>query len=261
MVETTTISKRQIKQGADWSWLLKIFFQPKRTMVKIIEAEQAVWFPALLVLSLTAIALVIANGTIRQRIGLDNPAQLPEYFQWYTPEQQEQFMQALQATSGTGFVFILPAIASIVKVWFGWLIVGSLVYLALTAVGSAVKSGTALNIVAWASLPFALRDLVRAASITLNSQLIQASGLSGFTPVGTGNGILFLSALLSLIDLYWIWQVVLVNLGGRIASKSSTNKTATGITFTMVFILVIQALIGYGLALLGTNVTAVQVFF
>jgi hypothetical protein len=261
MVETSAISKGQTNQRAEWSWLLKIFLRPKQTLTQIIAADRAVWFPALFVISLAAIALVVANGIIRQRIGLDNPAQLPEYFQYYTPEQQEQFMQALQATSGTAFIFVLPVIAALVKVWLGWLLVGSMVYLALTAIGSGAKSGTALNMVAWASLPFVLRDLVRAGAVFFGSRLIQAQGLAGFTPAGTGNGSLFLSALLALIDIYWIWHVVLVILGAKAAGKASPAKTVTGITLTMLIIILLQALVGFGLALLGSNVSAVQVFF
>ncbi len=260
MVETTTVNTKEITQKAEWSWLAGIFLKPRKTLKKIVEAEKAVWFPALLVLCVTAIILVIANGIIRQRIGLDNPATLPEYFQYYSQEQQQQFMNALQATNSTAFIFILPAMAAIVKVWAGWLIVGSLVYLALTAIGSAVKAGTALNLVAWASMPIALRDLIRAVAVISSSKLIQAEGLSGFTPEGTGNFLIFLNALLTLVDLYWVWQVVLVNLGGRAAGKASTAKTITGLTLTMVIILVLQALVGFGIAILGNNVTAVQVF-
>lgn len=260
MLETNSVPTEEINKKTEWSWLFKIFVRPKQTMVKVIQAEGGVWFPALLALCLAAVILVAANGSIRQKIGLDNPAQLPEYFQYYTPEQQQQFMQALQATSSPAFIFFLPAMAAIAKVWIGWLIVGSLVYLALTAVGSAVKAGTALNLVAWASMPLALRDLVRAAAVLINASLIQSTGLAGFTPSGTGNMILFLNALLSLLDIYWVWQVVLINLGGRSAGKASTAKTVTAITITLIIVLVLQALIGFGAALLGSRVSAVQVF-
>ncbi|MEM5775343.1 MAG: hypothetical protein AAGU05_10110, partial [Anaerolineaceae bacterium] len=105
-----------------------------------------------------------------------------------------------------------------------------------------------------------LRDLVRAGAVMFSSRLIQAEGLSGFTPAGTGNFLLFLNALLTLVDLYWVWQVILINVGGRAAGKASTGKTVTGLTITMVIILVLQALVGFGIAVLGNNVTAVQVF-
>lgn len=261
MVESSTYSQGQAKQGADWSWLLKILIQPRKTLAKILRAEQGVWLPALVGLSVAALLLVLANGIVRQRIGVGNPAQLPEYFQYYTPEQQQQFMQALQATSGAAFLFGLPALTGLAGVWLRWLVVGSLVYLILTAVGSGVKSGTALNLVAWASVPLALRDLVRAAAVLSTSRLIQAPGLSGFVPAGVGSGSLFLSALLTLLDLYWVWHVVLIVLGGNAAGKASAGKTTAGLTLVMIFILLAQALIGFGLLSLGSKITAVQVFF
>ncbi len=261
-VEDTTNSNNNKKQTrADWSWLWKIIILPRRALSQIIKAEKAMWLPALLALSLTALALVMANGFIKQRIGIDNPAQLPEYFQYYSAEQQQQFMQALQATSGTAFIYVLPGMVTLAKVWLGWLIVGSLVYLSLTAVGSGVKSGTIMNLVAWSSIPIVLRNLVRLVAVLASSSLIQAPGLSGFAPAGGGNSSLFLSALLGLIDLYWIWQVVLLALGGAMAGKASLAKTVGGIVFTMIVILLFKALAGYGIAMLGSSVTAVQVFF
>lgn len=256
----TPLPVDETAQKARWPWLWGIFLKPRKTLAEVVSAGRGVWFPAILVLCLSAVLLAVANGAIRQRIGLDNPAQLPEYFQYYSQEQQQQFMNALQATSGTTFVFVLPAMAAIAKVVVGWLIVGSLVYLALTAVGSAVKAGTALNLVAWASMPFALRNLVRAGVVFGGGALIQAQGLSGFTPDGTGNALLFLNALLALVDLYWIGHVVLVNLGGRVAGKASATKTVTALTATLVIALILQALVGFGMAALASNVTALQVF-
>jgi hypothetical protein len=261
MVETSTVTQGQVRSRAGWSWLVGILLQPRKTLAKILAADRAVWFPAMLALSVTALTLVLANGFVRQRIGLDNPAQLPEYFQYYTPEQQEQFMQALQATSGNAFVFVLPAMLNLAKVWLGWLIVGSLVYLSLTAVGSGVKSQTAMNLAAWASVPFALLNLVRTVAVISGSHLIQSPGLAGFAPGSAGNGSLFLSALLALINLYWIWHVVLLNLGAVAAGKASIGKTVAAVTFTMLCVLLVQALFGYGMILLGSKVTAVQVFF
>ena len=260
MLETSTLTQEQARRRADWSWLIKILYRPRKTLAAVLQSERAVWLPALLALSLAAVLLVVSNGIIRQKIGLGNPAQLPEYFEYYSPEQQQQFMQALDATSGAAFVFVLPAMASLVKVWLGWLIVGSLVYLSLTAVGSGIKSRTALNVVAWASIPLALRDLVRAIAVLASSQLIQAPGLSGFTSAAPGNSGLFINALLTLIDAYWIWQVVLINLGAASAGKATVKKTVAAVTFTMLIILLLQAGIGFGMLLLGSKVSAFQVF-
>ena len=36
----------------------------------------------------------------------------PPDYQYYTPEQQAQYMQAIQSTQGPVFVYVLPSIAS-----------------------------------------------------------------------------------------------------------------------------------------------------
>jgi hypothetical protein len=256
----STLEPQSSRRPVQGEWVFSVFFHPKRTLTSIVAAEKPVWFLPLLIISITGILFVITNGWIKQSLGAGGTAELPQYFQYYSPEQQAQFMQALQATTGTTFVYVLPSLLSLAKVWGGWLIVGNAIYLVLTALGSGMKSTRVLNIAAWAALPFGLRDLVRTLALLITRTPIHSPGISGFAPTQGGTIIIFVTALLSLIDIYLVLHIVLLNIGALSDSKVSRTRTIFAITFTVCVIVALQALVSFAIASLASNLSVMQVF-
>jgi hypothetical protein len=206
------------------------------------------------------VAAVLVAGPLKKQAALNSPPELPPNFEYYSPEDQAQFMQALQATQSDVFFFVFPALSAVARVWLGWLIVSGLVYLALTVLGGRGATGSALNLVAWASLPFAVRDLVRIAAMLTTDRLISTPGLAGFAPAGEGGLNLYLAALLALIDLYVIWQIALLTIGVQVASGLRLSKALLGMAAVILFVIAIQALVAYfGSSLSG--LTIIRPFF
>ena len=108
---------------------------------------------------------------------------LPVDWQYWSPEMQNNYTQAQQATQGPVFVYIIPAALGLAKIWLAWLIVGGLTHLSSTLFGGRGKMGSALNLVAWACLPFALRDLLRVIFMIIVHHPIVSPGLSGLVTV------------------------------------------------------------------------------
>lgn len=235
-----------------YSWLLGIFVQPRVTINKIAVQTNGVWVLPLLVLSLAALASVASSGWLKQIAAQTGQVQLPPDFQYYPPQQQEQFMQAVAATSGPAFVYVLPALARLLTVFVGWLLVGNLLHLVLTMFGGRNTATSTLNLVAWAGLPFALRDLVRTVAMLLSRQLIQAPGLSGFAPLAATKLSQYLFHLLALIDVYLILHILLLGLGARTIGGLSARKAWGGVVITMLILVSLQALVSFGLAQLST---------
>jgi hypothetical protein len=80
-----------------------IFVRPRRAYAEIVHLERPSWLTPLLILSLAALLPVLAAGRVRQQAGAFGPESLPPDFQYYTPEQQAQFMQALESTRSPTF--------------------------------------------------------------------------------------------------------------------------------------------------------------
>jgi hypothetical protein len=182
----------------------------------------------------------------------------PDY--QYTPEQQAQYMQAVQSTQGPVFVYVLPSVASLLGVLTGWLILGGILHLVTTLFGGRGSTAMSMTIVAWASLPLALRALVQIIYMLFTKSIISNPGLSGFSPTGGSGLMLFVGQILRLIDIFIVWQILLLILGVRASTALSASKSAIGVIVTLCVILALQAGLGYLGSLLG-NLSIARPFF
>lgn len=235
-------------------------FQPRETFTRIVAAERSMVSTPLLVLIVLAVLSTLLAGSIKEAIAASGQVTLPPGFEWYTPEQQAQFFQAMTATSGPVFLYVLPSIVAALGVIASWLLVGWLLHLLLTLMGGRAPSRQTLNVVAWASLPFALRHAVRIGAMLADDQLIAYPGLSGFVGSEQGNMAILAAALLALIDLYLMWHVVLLMTGVRAGDSLSRGKAWTAVLFTVVLALILRALPALVAAQFG-DLTVVRPFF
>ncbi|HPH96476.1 MAG TPA: YIP1 family protein [Anaerolineaceae bacterium] len=235
-------------------------FKPKQTFAAILADEKGNWLTPLLVLSILAVILVLAAGPIRQQIASVPPTP-PEDFQWWTPEQQAQFMASGETRSSPLFIYGLPALNSLLQVWVGWALLAAVLHLTLTLSGSRHSFTSALNLVGWASLPFGIRFIVQTVYYFSTQTLIASPGLSGFVPAGMGGGTNFLIPLLGMVDLYLIWQFALVVIGAASGSQMPAAKAAITCLVAFLITLVLFALPGFAVAQLSSLSVARPFFF
>jgi hypothetical protein len=243
-----------------WAWVGGVLLRPRRTLAEIAAAGHAVWLTPLLLLSLAALLAVVAAGWARGASAAAGMTEVPPELQYYTPEQMAQYQQAMSATQGPVFRYVFPAVTALIKVWGGWLLLAALLHLILTLLGGRGDLRGALNLVAWSSLPLALRDLVRALATVITRQTVSQPGLAGFAPAAEGSGGLFLGALLGLIDLYLVWQIILLILGVQAANGLSRAKVAAAVGLTFLVLLLAQAGVSAALGGLG-GLTMIRPFF
>jgi hypothetical protein len=225
-----------------FDWALPALFSPRRTFAKIAEQAGDVWLTPLLILVVAALLRVAVAGPLKQAAAQSGQVQYPPDFQFWPPDMQAQFNEAMSATSRAEFVYIFPAILSFLGVWVGWLVVVGLLHLVFTLLGARGTTRTAMNLVAWAGLPFAVRDLVRLGYMLVQKQLIAHPGLSGFAPTDDAGMSLFLTTLLGLVDLYLIWHAALLVLGVRMGEAISRIRAWGGVLVTLLIVLALQSL-------------------
>jgi hypothetical protein len=239
-------------------WVLPALFSPRKTFTRVAEQTGDVWLTPLLVIMAFALLGVIVAGPLKQAAA-QNGQSLPPDFQFWSPEQQAQFMQAQAATSGPVFVYVFPAILSMLTIWVRWLLVAGLLHLVLTLLGGRGSARVAMNLVAWANLPFAVREAVAIGAMLTTRQLVNGAGLSGFAPTEGALGA-FLASLLGLVDIYLGWHIALLGLGVHAGNGLSRGKAVGGVLLTMAIVLVLQALPGFILAQLE-GLSFVRPFF
>lgn len=241
-------------------WIPQVLFRPREALKEIANQTGSVWITPLLVLTLSAILLVIVAGPIKQAAAQSGQVELPPEFQYLSPDDQAKIQEAMSATQGPVFIYVFPGLSAVAGVWIGWLVIGGLLHLALTLLGGRGATGAAMNLVAWSALPFAVRDLVRAFYMLSAGRLISEPGLSGFVGLGESVFSLYLNKLLASVDIYLVWQIILLVIGVRAASGLSRSKAVTGVLAAVLLVIVLRTLLSSVIARLA-GITVIQPFF
>ena len=252
----TDISLRQQNNRFNFAWVPEMLLHPRRCFQRLAQLTSPHWLTPLLILSFAVVINVILVGQIKNRAVLMGEITYPPDFQYYTPEQQAQYTQAIQSTQGPVFIYVLPIFAALSGVWIGWLILGGLLHLVTTLLGGRGSITLSLNIVAWASLPLAVREFVQIIYLLITNKLISNPGLSGFSQVSDSGLSIYLSEILALVDIYLVWQIMLLFLGVRISTGLNPIKSIFSITLAILIILLIKSGISYlGIMLGNLNIT------
>jgi hypothetical protein len=225
--------------------IFAVLFRPRVAFTEMVSETRASWSTPMLILTITAALVVIVGGYLRSRAAMMGEVTLPPDWQWWTPEMQNNYMQGQQARQGPVFMYIMPLFGSLTGLWLGWLILAGLLHLGSTLLGGRGTMQNALNVVAWASLPFALRDILRMVFMGIAGRTIASPGLAGFAP---GSG--FLVQLLARTDLFLLWSILLLVIGFAVADTLTRGKSFANVLIVILLVLLAQA----GLATLTSGI-------
>jgi hypothetical protein len=234
-----TSSPSQPVRRFDLPRLLSIFTKPRQAFTELASGERASWSIPMLVLTVSAILVVLVSGFMQTRAASQAAVELPPDWEFWTPEMQDNFMQAQQATQGPMFTYVLPLLGSLFSLWLGWFVFSGILHLTSTILGGRGSMRGALNVVAWASMPYLIRDLLRIVFMVIAGHAIVSPGLSGFA--GESG---FLSSLLARTDLFLFWYILLLGIGVAISEGLPRGKAYAGVIFIVLVVLLIQAGVG-----------------
>lgn len=250
MTTDTTLSQQPVRRF-DLPRARAVLLRPRQVFQEMTSEARATWLTPMLVLTITAILVVIVAGNLKARAAMTGNVELPQDWQYWSPDMQKNFMLAQQARQGPVFMYVMPMISSLLGLWVGWLLLAALLHFGSTLLGGRGSMQGALNIVAWASLPFAVRDILRIVFMLLVRHAIVSPSLSGFTSTPG-----FVSQLLTRLDVFLIWHVVLLVIGFKIADSLPRNKAVMAVVVVMLLVLLAQS--GLGALGAGLGGTAVQ---
>ena len=213
--------------------------RPRSTLEYLDEHRRRTWWvPAILALLLLLLSIVFAapittrqtreavqasQEQLRERMGTEMSA-----------EQQAQMEQSMSVAASPLLTVAFPAVTGVLGRVVGWLVWAGALYLAGMALGGRSTFGQMFRIVVWTWLPCVLRTLIQAVYILASGQPIANPGLSGLVgetrPIGQmvsappDLGQMFLEALLSKVDLFMVWNLVLVVIGVAVVTHLPRRK-------------------------------------
>lgn len=204
MTTTTSNTVRRF----DLPRMFAVFFNPRAAFTQLASETRATWLTPMLVLSITAILAVFTSGYLNSRAAMMGATSLPQDWQYWTPEMQNNYMQAQQATQGPVFMYVIPFVGSMSRLWLEWIVFAGLLHLGSTLSGGRGSMQGSLSMVAWANLPFAIRDILRVSYMLLAQHAIASPSLSGFA---SGPG--FIYNILSGADIFLVWVILIMTIG------------------------------------------------
>ena len=261
MSESTIEKNKTAAPEMHWRWLPGMLLKPRKTIQAVLAEKKAVWLTPLLVLSALIILAVLIAAPIQRQI-VQSGSNIPENFQYWTSDEQNAFLQAQASQTSPLFLYVFPVLRRVSGYWLIWLLTSSLLHLAITLRGSRSSHIGASNLVAWSLTPFILRVLVEIFVVLFARRLVENPGLSSLLPSDAVGFKAYLRSVLSSVDLYYIWHIILLLLGVRTLSglsKSKALSSALAAVFIMLLLLGIPGFIGTLLS--GISTTSSFYFF
>lgn len=239
MTTTTTTQFRRFNLPRFFA----VFLNPRAVFREMASESRSTWSTPMFLLSIAAILAVLTAGFLRTRAAMMGEVSLPPDWQWWTPEMQNNYMQAQQATQGPVFIYIMPAIGALSRLWVGWIVLAGLLHLGSTLFGGRGSMQNALNIVAWGTVPYMIRDILRVAYMFLAQHTITSPSLSGFAISD------FSVQLLTHVDLFLVWSIILFAIGFSIIDNLPGGKSLANVVIVLTLVLLVQA----GVGMLASN--------
>lgn len=239
--ETTGKKNRRKREKRDrhWGWIPRMFVKPRSTLARVNEQEKAVWLAPMLILAIMVLLAVVFAAPIK-RVNIQTGVTIPEDFQWWSQERQQQYLQAQQNLTSPTFMYLFPLLSGLAGYSLFWVICSSLLYLSLTLAGSRTTNQKVSNLIAWAMLPFALRELVKVIVIISSKSLIEEPALSYLVASDATGVMAWLKGILGQVDFYGLLFVIFLFLGAIPLSGLRTSKAilATTVAASLALVLV-----------------------
>ena len=133
-----TLDQRPVRRF-DVARVRAMLLRPRQVFQEMTSELRATWSTPMLVLTITAILAVLVAGYLRTQSAMMGEIQLPPDWEFWTPEMQNNYMQAQQATQGPVFMYVMPMIGALTRVWVGWLLLAGLLHFGSTLLGGRAK--------------------------------------------------------------------------------------------------------------------------
>jgi hypothetical protein len=213
--------------------LVSMIDRPAVTMSYVGKKPGWAWVtPALLVL-VGLVVFSVAAAPLTSELAL---RQAQQQMASLPPQQAEQAAAQVEKFTSPPMMVAFSTIGGLVTLAVIWLLgAGVLYFLGLVAGGEA-NFGQSFAILTWSWLPYALRNLIMAAYVAYSGKLLNP-GLSSLVATGdqAKDAANWLYGLLSQVDLFYLWHLILVIVGlAAVGRLSKVKATIVGLIYLAV---------------------------
>lgn len=157
-------------------------------------------------------------------------------------DQQQQYLDAQANQSSPIFMILFPSLFGILGYLVFSMLMASILYLALTLAGSRASRMKIGNLVAWAMVPFGLRELVKFFVVGGSRSLVEKPGLTNLVDAEAKGFSAYLRGILGNIDIYWVFFLALLIIGALLLSGLKKNKAIITTIIAVLIMLLLQGI-------------------
>lgn len=235
-------------------WLLPLLVRPRQAFDHVL-LRKATWYSPMLVISLLLIVQVFVKGfnspTASEMVpseGIPAEGFYSEGVEVGGGEAMAEVATVSDSPSGWR-ASLMPAASKLSGLWIGWFVLTLLLFVFLVISGSQANFTSALNLTAWSSLPYAVQVIAQVIiALVYSSASALPQGLAGLALKVQGPGGQFLGILLQRVDIFFIWQAVLLMIGAVTISQLPAAKVRWLVILSLVIYLALAALPAFGMA-------------
>lgn len=228
----------QEKPFTPFNALLGVLIRPRRTFEQMRDAKRGYWWVAFV---LALIALVIATvATVPVQAEISRAAIEAQREQLdLDAEQMAQVEQTQQLFSSAGVLGALNTVTGIIGLVINYAMRAGILFLLGLALGGQASFKQIWRMAVWTTLPLAIGDFVSAMAVIVTGQM-PVQGLSFMlTSAERAAASPVVGALLTRIDLYTIWSLILIGVGMVATARLSRVKsTAIAVGYWLLGVLV-----------------------
>jgi hypothetical protein len=213
--------------------LIGVLIRPRATFEKLRAAKRGYWWVVFALAVVAALVLALAS-TAAQRSTIQAVVQ--------SGSVEGVEMPANMAQTATTLATVGAAISGVFSALFGYLLLTLLVFGAGLVLGGKATFQQVFTMSVWTTLPYVVRSLVQAIA-SLVTGAAPVSGLSGVLTIAETMSMPVLAAILSRIDIYMVWSLVLLVIGVGVVYRLSKGKTflVVGIYVVVTLVLIVAS--------------------
>ena len=228
-------------KNARVGWIFQMFYKPRATMKKVAAEKESIRTIPLVFITIIVIMAVLISAPVK-KMQIEQGATIPENFQYWSEDQQNQYLESQQNQTDPIFLYGFPFLGGIAGYLIVFMLMSNILYLVLTLSGSRSSNTRIGNVVAWAMVPFGLREFVRFLNVGINKSFNENPGLSQLIDAGASGFMAFLRGVLGNIDAWYLLFAAFLMIGALEVSGLTKKKTIIATLIAIIVILLLQGL-------------------
>ncbi len=205
--------------------LIGVVDRPAEALEAVAQRPRLWWLPAVL-LVLSMAGLIAVSQPYQLQIANERSAQMIERVTANLSEEQARAVRE-RSIAMTPTQYWLGAMgAGLAFAAVGWVVRGAVMHFSSMAAGGTSTFGPTFAVGVWSMLPFFVRDLLQIAYVLVRKQVVEHAGLAFLVASGDwmkdSRNLLY--GLLSNVDLFALWHVILLAIALAVATRLTRGK-------------------------------------